>query len=101
MSVDAWTDPVNLGHFFVHTQAAVTDRLISVKESGWQVLKDLRNSFENMKSVLIRVFLEVIPKAYHLGAITMGQEGFGNLAPREILFRRVHLYDKPTLAEVQ
>ena len=83
------------------SQAAVTDRLISVEESGWQALKDLSNSFKNMKSVLVRMFLEALPEAYHSGATTMGQKGFGNLAPRDILFRLVHLYGKPTLAEVQ
>ena len=54
-----------------------------------------------MKSVLVCVFLEAIPKTYHLGATMMGQKGFGNIVPREILFRLVHLYGKPTLAEVQ
>ena len=101
VSPNTWTDPANPGHFFVPSQAAVTDRLISVKESGYRALKDLSDSFENVKSVLVRVFLDVIPTAYHSGAATMGQKGFGNLAPREILFRLVHLYGKPTLAEVQ
>ena len=54
-----------------------------------------------MKSVLVRVFLEAIPEAYHSGLTTMGQKGFGNPAPREILFCLVHLYGKPTLEEVQ
>ena len=96
-----WQDPADPGLFFVPSRSAVTDRLISIEESGWNAQKAVSNSFDTIKSVLTHIFTKCVPEAYHSGATAMGQKGFGNLAPREILFRLVHLCGRPTTGEIQ
>ena len=101
VSPQAWTDPEDMGEYFDPPITAITDRQLTAENNKWISLKDLQNAFRHVCLVLVQVFEDAIPSAYHSGSTVMGQQGFGNLAPRDILFRLMHLYGKPSLEELE
>ena len=101
VSPQPWTRPEEMGDYFDPALAAITDRQLTADNNRWTAKKNLQDTFRHFCLVLVQVFEDAIPAAYHSGSTVMGQQGFGNLEPREILFRLMHLYGKPSLDELE
>ena len=63
--------------------------------------EDSEDNYNNIRATLIQLFETVIDDAYHTGVTGMGQRGFGNLTPQQILTQLMLLYGKPSLPELE
>ena len=61
----------------------------------------MEDNYNNIQTALIQLFETVIDDAYHTGATEMGQRGFGNLTPQQILTQLMLMYGKPSLPELE
>ena len=93
--------PTSQGDYFQIPSTAITDTEQRVAESKWKALKDLEDNYNNVQTALTQLFEHVIDDAYHTGATGMGQRGFGNLTPKQILTQLMVLYGKPSLPELE
>ena len=89
------------GLFFQPLAGVLFNRLLSVEESQWKAQRELRDRFNYVKLALTQAFKDAIPDAYHTGATGMGQQGFGNLTPAQILACLMERYGKPSVPELK
>jgi hypothetical protein len=93
--------PISQGDYFQIPTTAITDTEQRVAVLKWKALKDLEDNYNNNQTSLTQLFENVIDDAYHTGATGMGQQGFGNLTPQQILTQLMLLYGKPSLPELE
>ena len=94
-STTLWTDPNNVGKYFIVPTTAITDTNQKSEERKLQVGKDLLDTFCNMRTALRHPFEWAVNPAYHSGGITntvMSGRVFGNDKPPAILERLKILY---------
>jgi len=59
LSITPWTDPEDLGDFFVVPISAITDTQQKSEEHQWLASKDLRDNFTNLKTALKSLFEQI------------------------------------------
>ena len=85
----------------ISSVTAITDTEQRVKESKRKALKDIKDNYKNIKAALMQLFERVIDDVYHTGATCMGQQGFGVLMSKQIMYTLMALYRKTSLPELE
>jgi hypothetical protein len=88
--------------YFTVPEDAITDTDQKSRERQWTFKKDMRDTLLNIKTCLCTTFERCINKNFHTSISSgMGQRGFGNDQPRDIIKRLMTLYGKPTVQELE
>ena len=97
---DPWTVPRDPGSHFIPSNQALSAARVEAEKSTFDFAKQVADTFDAVKFVLVQIFEDAIDDTYHAGATGMGQRGFGHLKPDEILAKLLELYGHPTLEEL-
>ena len=98
-----WLEPSDVGEYFEIPAIAITEMEQKTEENKWKAKKELRETFENVRTALSLLFERIIDQAYHsggTGAVGLARRGFGNDEPPDIYARLQRLYGKPTIQEL-
>ena len=98
LSTTLWTDPVDIGEFFVVPISTIMDTQQKSEDIKWQTKKDLRDNFMNPKTTLKLLFEHIFDLSYHL--VGMRSMGFGTDEPPTILKQASNLYGMPSLGKL-
>ena len=102
LTQEPWTDPPDVGMFFTVPDDAITETDQRSREREWTFWKEMRDTLLNVEMCLRTTLERCIDKHYHSSTSGgMGQRGFGNDQPRDIIKRLMTLYGKPTVQELE
>ena len=102
LTLTPWSDPADVGMFFTVPVDVITDTEQKLREREWNFNKEIRDTLLNVEACLRTLFERCIDKNFHSSTSGgMGQRGFGNDQPRDILRRLMALYGKPTDQELE
>ena len=87
ISTKEWTNTPEVGSFFVIPANSFTETEQRIRDKGWQVTKNRRDTLKNVELTLVAILEGVINTEYHTGATEMGATGLGPLTAPQIISR--------------
>eukprot|EP00978_Attheya_sp_CCMP212_P027416 scaffold91780_cov26-Attheya_sp.AAC.1 len=102
VSTTPFVPPQDVGNIYVMPQTAITDRDQQAAKAQWDYLKEMHDSFKNIKTALKTMFERVIEASFHTsGNAALMSTGFGTMTPPEIMTRMRRFYGKATIQELE
>jgi hypothetical protein len=101
LSTKAWKEPADPGLAPSFAKANKFDTTSTTDEYLYKGKKALYATFRNFRTAILQILKIAIPDAYKSGANALGQRGFGDDTPRQILSKLKQKYGHPSALEIR
>ena len=92
-----WPVPDDPGAYLTLSGSEKTDAEVRIKEQKWNSEDLTYRTFMNFRTATRQILENVIPKAFHNGATSFSDAGFGSDTPKQILANLKRDYGEPQI----